>query len=465
MQVFSLNSFENFIPVRKTFALFGTSAAFSLSPCLHNELFKLSGIDAEYISVTVSPDELERAVELAKEKLCGFNCTIPHKQAIIPFLSDMDKHTELLGAANTVTVKNGKLYGYNTDGIGFTNALKQDNVDVSGKDVLLLGYGGAALSVGYELAVNGAKKITVAGRSRDKAQSFIKTLSQATERDIFEFAELENVSGWFDILVNTTPVGMSDEGVSPVDLDKLNGLTFVYDCIYHPPMTKLLRDANAHQIPWDNGLSMLIGQGAQAQVHWLDIPPHSAELIKHTLDFTSAVDTKNRLKTIYKKGNIALSGFMGSGKTTIGKALARLLDMDFIDLDEYIEKTNNITIPEIFEKFGEKHFRALESRACSEISCLDNTVISTGGGTVINNNNADTLRENAIIIYLNRTIEQIQRNLQNSFQRPLLSGDDNASKLRELYNSRKELYEKHTDINVTFPNGIDDGTKHVIMHI
>ena len=466
MQVYSLEEFKNFTPKRKTFALFGSSAAFSLSPSLHNEIFQKCGLDCEYISIIASTEEFPQALEIAREKVCGFNCTIPYKQTVIPYLSAADKRVSVLGAANTIVIKNGEFHGFNTDGQGFSRAMALNSVSLENKKVLLLGCGGAALSIAYECALHGANSVTVAARSKEKALSFIETLKTSTELDIFSYTALDSVSGSFDILINATPVGMAEtEDSCPVDFDKLHGLSFVYDCIYHPPMPKLLKEAENRGILWDNGLSMLVLQGVQSQVHWLEKDKYSDELIAHVIDFIAVKQARERLRTVYKRSNIALTGFMGCGKTTIGKKLAELLNMDFIDLDQKIEAEQNMSISEIFEKKGEMYFRELETQACHELNTLENTVIATGGGTVIRDRNAEILKENCLIVFLNQSLEQIEKNLSGSYARPLLQVANVSEHIKSLYDFRTPQYLANSDVIVSFPIGVKDNTRHALMHI
>jgi len=466
MHVYSLQEFESFIPKRKTFAVFGSSAAFSLSPTLHNEIFCHCGVDMEYIAITAAPDELPRAIELARKKLSGFNCTIPYKQTIIPYLSYTDKRVSVLGAANTIAVKDGKLYGYNTDGEGFYHALALNNVSLTGKNVLLLGCGGAALAIAYEAAIRGAKTITVAARSEEKAKTFINTLKCATELNIFTFLPIDCASGKFDIVVNATPVGMAGtENSSPVDLNKLDCVSFVYDCIYHPPMPKLLKDTDERRIRWDNGLSMLVLQGAKAHEHWLGSAEYDDDMLTNVIDYISVKQACQRLNDIWKRSNIALTGFMGCGKTTIGKKLAELMGMNFVDLDQKIEKEQGMSISEIFEKRGEMYFRELETQACHDLNTLENTVIATGGGTVIRDQNADILKKNCLIVLLNQELSQIEQNLKGSYARPLLQVSNVSEHIKSLYDFRTPQYLANSDVIVNFPNGTPDNARHTLLHI
>ena len=229
MKVFTVQEFEAYTPKRKTLALFGSSAEHSLSPALHNEIFRRCGVEIDYILVKPEPDEFSRAVALAREKLIGFNCTIPFKRTVVPFLDHVDKRVSFLGAANTVVVRDGELWGYNTDGEGFLRALELQSVSLTDRRVLLAGCGGAALSVAYEAAMAGAAHITCAARSLAKARDFTETLRRATGLNIFEPQLLQGIGGSFDVLVNATPVGMAETAdQAPVELDCITGLQFVY---------------------------------------------------------------------------------------------------------------------------------------------------------------------------------------------------------------------------------------------
>lgn len=466
MKVFTVQEFEAYTPKRKTLALFGSSAEHSLSPALHNEIFRRCGVEIDYILVKPEPDEFSRAVALAREKLIGFNCTIPFKRTVVPFLDHVDKRVSFLGAANTVVVRDGELWGYNTDGEGFLRALELQSVSLTDRRVLLAGCGGAALSVAYEAAMAGAAHITCAARSLAKARDFTETLRRATGLNIFEPQLLQGIGGSFDVLVNATPVGMAETAdQAPVELDCITGLQFVYDCIYNPPMPKLLKDADMRRILWDNGLSMLVLQGAVGHIHWLDIPPYPDDMLRQVLDTISAAHARERLRSVWGRSNLALTGFMGCGKTTIGQKLAKLLDMDFVDLDQKIEQEQKTTISDIFEKKGEMYFRALETRACEEVAKLENTVIATGGGTVIRDQNAEILEKSCLILFLNRTLAQIEQNLKGSYARPLLQVPNVSEHIKSLFDFRVPQYYDKSDVTVYFPGNLPDPVRHALIHI
>ncbi len=444
--VYNLKDFETFTPTKKTLAVMGNPIAHSLSPVLHLELAKKAGLDFDYIALQVSPEEFPRVLELAREKLWGFNLTMPLKQQVIPYLDYADDEVSLTGSANTIVVKDGKLYGYTTDGVGLCDALLMEFDTLNEKEVLILGAGGAARSVASALIRRNAK-VTVAVRSKEKGERFTKDIA-------CDFVLMNDISDKFDIFINATPLGMNSDDPAPVDISTLEKLSFVYDCIYNPPMTKLLINAKEQGIGYDNGLSMLVLQGAYAERHWFDAT-FDKDIIKGIIKKLRAQNAILRLKDVYNKSNIVLTGFMGSGKTTVGKWLAEVLGVEFVDLDSKIETEQNMKITEIFDKYGEEYFRKLETKACEDCLRFENTVISTGGGTVIRFDNDKILKKNSLIIFLNRTLDEIYRNLQGSTNRPLLQVQNVEEHIRSLYEMRQPQYLERADIAVTFPGGAD----------
>ncbi len=148
------------------------------------------------------------------------------------------------------------------------------------------------------------------------------------------------------------------------------------------------------------------------------------------------------------KDNIALIGFMGSGKTTIGRLLAKALDMKYIDIDKEIVRIEKRTIAEIFEQDGENYFRDLERKIIARESVENNIVISTGGGVIIDNNNIKSLRETSFVVYLNCDIDCIYERVKNRKHRPLLNVENVYERITELYDKRKFLYKISCDFSV-----------------
>ncbi|MGI6181363.1 MAG: shikimate dehydrogenase family protein, partial [Agathobaculum sp.] len=174
----TMDEFRAFQPRKTTYGLFGWPLGHTMSPELHQQLFAASGQDADYIGVAVPPEDLPEAFALAKEKLGGINCTIPHKRAVIDLLDEVDPAARGLHSVNTVAFCKNKAVGYNTDILGFAASLEKDNIHLCGKKVLLLGYGGAASVMAYYCAEQGAY-LTITGRNLEKAAALQQQICTA----------------------------------------------------------------------------------------------------------------------------------------------------------------------------------------------------------------------------------------------------------------------------------------------
>ncbi|MEG2571010.1 MAG: hypothetical protein RSA70_06205, partial [Clostridia bacterium] len=314
--VLSMAQFEAFVPMRNTLAVFGNPIEHSLSPALHIEFGRQSGLDFDYIAINVTPDEFPRAMELAREKLYGFNCTMPFKKLVVPYLDEIDEASKMLASVNTVLVHNKRLIGCSTDGAGMLDALTLSGCTIPNMQVLIVGNGGAALSIAHDLALGGAH-ITALVRSAEKGRIFADTLKDAAGLDAFSWTLAPDLTDDYDIIINATPLGMSDGDASPVNLNDFTRVKHVSDCIYDPPITALLLEAAKKGISWENGLPMLVAQGARSQKFWFNIE-FSPEELSNTILSLRASRAKTRLNAVRGKANIALTGFMGCGKTTIG---------------------------------------------------------------------------------------------------------------------------------------------------
>ena len=259
----------------KLYALIGHPISKSLSPEIHNYSFKKNDINAKYLALDVSEESLEQAVEGIRHLgIGGCNVTIPHKVNISKYLDELDDEAKLLGAVNTVKNENGKLIGYNTDGKGFVNVLKDKDIDIRNKTVAVLGAGGAARAISIILAKEGIDKIVIFNRTLEKAKTIIdeivdkfpkiEGIYESLESDSFNFKDI-------DILINCTSVGMypnSDE--TPIDPKILSKEAIVCDIVYKPLETRLLKDAKEYGQTTIGGLNMLIYQGILSEEIWLD---------------------------------------------------------------------------------------------------------------------------------------------------------------------------------------------------
>ncbi len=252
-----------------SFALIGHPLGHSLSPLIHKELFKIKNIDALYNLKDIEPNNLTKEFDMLK-KLNGFNVTIPHKTDIIPCLDRLDYKAELFGAVNTV--KCGDVTtGYNTDCIGFLRSLEMANIELKG-NVLVCGAGGVSRMFAFESALNKCN-VTIAVREKsfgaaNKIKSEIKEKLN-TEIRVVKFDDLDE---GFDLIINGTPVGMyPNTNNCVVKKEIVEKSKAVFDAIYNPEETLLIKYAKDAGIKYLNGLPMLVWQAAVAEEIWLDV--------------------------------------------------------------------------------------------------------------------------------------------------------------------------------------------------
>lgn len=382
------------------FCLIGKKLSHSYSKIIHNYL----GLDYELCEVL--PEKVGDFVK--NNDYDGFNVTIPYKREVMPYLDYISTEALKVGAVNTVVRKNGKLLGYNTDYIGLVYTFNKMQVDLKNKGVLILGTGGASEAVEAVCSDLGAKFVIKVGRT-----------SKVNYENIYE---VEGVN----IIVNATPVGMYPKLYEKlINLEKFTELEACLDLIYNPLKTEFVLDAERLKLKVSNGLNMLVEQGIAARDIWLN-ETHSVELTEEVYNF------------LYKQvSNVVLTGMPSCGKSSIGKKVARLLNKEFVDVDEYITNKQGKTPSEIILSNGEKVFRDIETEAVREISVQGGKVISTGGGSVLREENVRCLNANGIIFYIKRDLDKL-----TSKNRPL-----SAQKgIETLFNERKEIYERTANV-------------------
>lgn len=380
--------------------LLGARLGHSYSPRIHSLLASYS-----YDLCEKQPEEL--ADFLKSGRFSGLNVTIPYKKAVIPFCTALSPRAEALGAVNTlVRREDGSLIGHNTDYFGFSYMVEKSGLSVSGKKCLVLGSGGASATACAVLRALDAHVIVI---SRSGADNYTNL---SRHRDAA-------------LIVNTTPVGMyPNTGESPVALSQFPHLEGVLDVVYNPARTRLLLDAEALGIPAMNGLWMLVAQ-AKESAEW----------------FTGRKIPNGEIPRIHavlrrEMENIILIGMPGSGKSTVGAALAAETGKRFVDADDEIVRSAGMPIPEIFARQGEPGFRALETQVLARLGKESGLVIATGGGCVTRPENAPLLRQNGSVFWLRRALEKLPTE-----GRPL----SQAGSLREMEAVRTPLYEAFSD--------------------
>ena len=345
----------------------------------------------------------------------GINVTIPYKKEVLPYLDEIDPLALRLGAVNTIVKRGGKLFGYNSDYYGFLSLLQRTGIEPKNKKVLVLGSGGASVTVRAVLEDLGAHVVIVSRSGENNYENLDRHRDAA-------------------LIVNTTPLGMyPNNGVSPLDISRFPELEGVVDLIYNPARTQLLLDCEKLGIPCWNGLWMLVAQAVQSARWFLDreLPESLVADIHRTL--------RNQME------NIALIGMPGCGKSTIGRLLARETGMRFVDADAQIEALAGKSIPEIFARDGEEEFRRLETQVLADLGKQSGLILSTGGGCVTQERNYPLLHQNSRILWLRRDTASLP-----TAGRPLSQKTDPAV----LYEQRRPLYEAFADAAVD-----NDGTQ------
>ena len=252
----------------------------SRSPQMHNAAIVERKLDYVYVPFHVRSGELREAIEGFKAlNVLGVNVTIPHKQTVMPILDDVSHEATLIGAANTLIFCDGRVSGDNTDAQGFLRAMTEEGIDIPvGGSAVVLGAGGAARAVVVALALSGLGLITVANRTGWKAIQFEKNLATISETEIsavdLASNQLNSAIRSADLLVNTTSVGMQETDQLLIDPDSLNPGTIVYEIVYTPPETPLLRVAREKGCQTIGGIGMLVHQGAIAFEKWIGIVPN-----------------------------------------------------------------------------------------------------------------------------------------------------------------------------------------------
>ncbi|MEG2012209.1 MAG: shikimate kinase [Anaerovoracaceae bacterium] len=388
----------------KKYGLIGEKLGHSFSPLIHNKLGHY-----EYKLCQCQRDELKKL--LADQTYGGFNVTIPYKKTVMDFCQRLTDEAKAIGAVNTmVREKDGTWTGHNTDYYGFVYLLNKNKIDPRGKKALVLGSGGASLTVQKVLKDLEASQVVVVSRKGEN--------------------NYENIAKNFDsqIIINTTPVGMyPNNGVAPINLDDFLSCDGVVDLIYNPNRTKLLFDAKRKSIPCASGLEMLVAQAKKAselfqgkEISDLLIPIITSEIKEETQ-------------------NLIYIGMPGSGKTTLGSRKAKEMGRKFVDIDSLIMERCGMSIPDIFAEQGEGVFRTIETEVLADVCKESGLVIATGGGVVTKRINYNILKQNGTVIWVMRDLDRLDIK-----GRPL----SQKGTLENMYEERKHAYSYWSDISI-----------------
>ena len=254
----------------KTFAVIGDPIDHSLSPNIHNAAYRNLNLECTYIAYRVPKNELESGIQSLKSiNISGFNVTIPHKIEIMKFLDDTDEVCQMIGAANTIVNDDGRLIGYNTAIDGFLAPIKNREISLIDSNILLLGAGGASRAIIAGIKRENGKRITIINRTISKAEDladFAKTLG--LEVNVLPIEDLQKLDTDYNFLINASSLGLKNESnVIPTQL--MNSETVVYDIVYKPVNTELLKEAKKANAQIIYGYEMLLGQATRSFEIWL----------------------------------------------------------------------------------------------------------------------------------------------------------------------------------------------------
>jgi shikimate dehydrogenase len=257
------------------YCLIGKPVSKSLSPIIHNNVFKELKEEKAYLAFPIEKENLKTTINGFKSMdIQGFNVTIPYKKEIIHYLDDLSKEAKIIGAVNTVKNENGKLIGYNTDGSGFIKTFYDNEIEVKSKNILLLGSGGAAYGIAMSLVEEKVNKIYISNRNLDNAKVLQNKINLVDKNILTKVGSLslDNIDKKeIDIIINTTSIGMYPmEKVSPIELNGFSEDVIIYDIVYKPTDTKLIKDGLKKGYKTFRGMSMLLNQAILSQEIWLN---------------------------------------------------------------------------------------------------------------------------------------------------------------------------------------------------
>ncbi len=387
--------------MRNKFGLLGEKLGHSFSPLIHGMLG-----DYEYSLIERDPDELDALFEGGEYD--GFNVTIPYKKAVIPYMSELTDAAQRCGSVNTVVRRDDGTYlGDNTDFYGFSMMLRHSGIDVSGKKVLVLGDGGVAPTVREVLKdANAGEIVTISRRGEDNYGNISRHADAA-------------------VIVNTTPVGMyPNNGKSPVTVSDFPKLEGVLDLIFNPLNTEFMIQAKELGLKAEGGLLMLAAQAVRASERFVGTSYNEPGTSERIYD-----------EILRRQTTVFLIGMPGCGKTTIGKALAKACGREFVDTDVHITKNEDRKPSVIITEDGVDAFRRIETENLRTVSAKCGVIVATGGGIVTRPENLRIMKQNGIIVFLERDIEQLATK-----DRPLSAGG-----VDKLWAEREPLYRTFAD--------------------
>lgn len=401
--------------------LLGQKLGHSYSPAIHSLLG-----DYEYKLYEVQPEDVEAF--LRSDAFDALNVTIPYKKTAAALCDELSETAAAIGSANTLVRRaDGTLFGDNTDVYGFEEMLRRADISPEGKKVLVLGSGGASVAVTYALRRQKAREVVIISRTGENNYTNLSRHKDA------------------DLIVNATPVGMyPDCGETLLDLTEFPACDAVVDIIYNPVRTALLLQAEKLGLRTAGGLTMLAAQAVR-----------SAERFTGAAISDDAIDRAVRYVSSQTM-NIVIVGMPGSGKTSVSEALGKMLSRRVADTDAQVTLDTGETPEQIILSRGESAFRAVETEAVRHCGASFGTIIATGGGVPLREENYAPLHQNGIIFWLQRDLNKLARE-----GRPLSQSAD----MQALYNAREPRYRRFADFVIDNNRRIEDAAQDILKVI
>lgn len=419
--------------------LLGNPVEHTLSPVIHNTLSEILGQNQVYVPFHVEAEGLEQAVCGAFDlNILGLNVTVPYKNAVMQYTIELDEAAKAIGAVNTLVRSSKGYQGYNTDMPGLLRAIQSEGIELKNQTVVILGAGGASKAVAYMCMQEEAEAVYLLNRTVEKAQEIADSMNRLFGRPVIKAMAVEDydkLPAVSRIVFQCTSLGLSPRVNEVVieDREFYKQVRVGVDLIYNPTETRFMRLVKEAGGQAYNGLKMLLYQGIIAYELWnqVQVTAEQAEQVYDRL-----------YEAIHPSGdNIVLIGFMGSGKTTVGKQIEKAYGYSFLDTDAYIEAREGRSINRIFAEEGEEYFRRLEAAILKElIANTSHALIATGGGMPLQKENARLLRELGRVFYLETSEEGIWNRVKDSHNRPLLECENPRQRIHELMNVRHPLY-------------------------
>ena len=435
-------------------------------PLKHSFSKEVHSLFSNYEYIIHELEEKSFDVFMKEKNFKGINVTIPYKQKVIPYLTEIDSFAKDINAVNTIISDNGVLKGYNTDFYGIVSSFAFFNCFNKNYHYLILGTGATSNTLEYSLRFLGATNIKKCYRENSKIKG-----------DIL-YKDIENEYADKDVfIINATPNGMYPHMDDPllINLKKFKNLKGVFDVVYNPLRTNLLIEAEKLSVKAVSGLYMLVAQAIFAGKYFANDniendPFHfepalaalkNGDIAKADELCNNALTTgiENYYKTCLKsKLNIVLTGMPTCGKSSLGKKFCEKYSYEFIDTDELIENKINDKISNYIKSNGEEKFRDIESEVIKDISTKSHAVISTGGGAILRSENVTNLKHNGKIFFINRSLEL----LKPTSDRPLTSNFDD---LKKKYDERLPIYKRTCDAEVNGDISYDDRITYIINNL